>query len=1088
MRSEPAYNPNMHLETTAEKFIGKEINVVDKQDFNHLDLIIEAKNNRLKAEFFYIYDFEKFNNCSLLRSDFDIFNTVDTIEGSTTGLTHTSTRYVVHYLTKALKKRFEMIIQQNKDHSSSKASKLFDVFKPSLGQFDNNDIVRANEFIKKMFPYEGCSYTGDKLESIIREGDWMTLVLSLRIIWSLLPGAIIPWESFESFNQYEKSTGFTDMNSFYSKLPLYLPSHNHSCVLFEFLEIFIKIFENNFFIDLDTAIDLIFTAGQICFNRDIFQSRTSNRDDDLHELQKFYYKRGYSFHQIFISYLRSLSTESAVRFKQLFDLFKINQYPPAHYQPLSQKALSLTVPHDPELNETNYFKLISMATNATSRIYSSNHSFTKFENKFLDKFEVNPYKIIDHFFSKSSKNYLHKFDPNLNFEDFKIENQQFADLRKNLKEGTTSFENTEFISTFMKDFQKNGFGKSNSETFMADTINFNFSSSLETLDDLPVRVSKLDISEWFINSWKYETFLGYLQNTVVLKLTKTIGDCDWLIISSNEKISTKNRYLTPPSSAIEETDNSKYTEMQATDIAGTMAANKRAKRSPSKKKQLEKNKNRISCPSAPQNIGVFDRQVLPTSEFRGSNDFNAIYNKTSPPRYKRKSSCAMDKELPPPKFELPNESAVFTPPQQVVETFSEPPALVREELNNTSLPPNVTGIVYHSTESVESISTIKSSTATGQGPSGMTTPPKKSSSDGAKSLQTPPSSKEGSPFAQSAIVVKYDNSPAGSESPKVAHHYAQLKSSPPRMNLKKDLYSSDEVITPDIPSVITFPEFSPQRISRSTPPKLSLPSKSDSTSTEVNQQQQQQQPARGSVSRPSFRPSFSHNSTPLSPVVEQQSVQSPTSSVYANTPTLQSRSSFSARVSKSPLTSPIVSAFPKFFKKPSSSFSKGSNHHHRVMSDDSLRFINDSSELPPLQSKPSSPQSAEYTPQMPRTPDGISPSLNGSNRSSAISALTHGRKSSNESGNASVSSTNDMNDVESAFETLSLVNGHGKSSSIGSQKSHKSQDSQKSYKGGKSDDYGIDSLEKANINLQGLLDEIKLSIEENIHQAHVRSR
>lgn len=513
---------------------------------SQMKLLMENKQSRLKAEGLYIYDFELFNKWLLKEQDlFDIF--------ACNGINHTSCRYVIHYLTRELKSRLGEIDKNNV--SRHELSALYDVFKPSLGQFNQDDIEFANRFIKSMFPYGGCSYTGPKLQKMLTESKWITIILSLRIVWSLLPEAIVPWDTFEKFAQWEKNEGFNNFQSFYQQLPIFMPSHNHCCVLFEFLEIFITIFDNDYLLDLKSALDVVYTAGQICFSRDTYCEGTSDhhKDDDLQELQNFYYKRGYSFHYIFVSYLRALSKESTFSQFAMLDIFDVvKTYPPADYKPVTQRALTLTVPSDEELKTTNYFKLISVAANSSARIYSSNHTFTKYENKFLDKFEVNPYKVIDNFFSKSSKNYLLKFDRNLNFDNFKV-NSTITKMRKSLKDDTL-FANKEFISTFIKDFNRYGFESerengNSPETFLQDTINMNFSSSFDQLNSNPVRLSKLEISEWFINAWKYETFLGYLQNTAVIKLTRTIGDCDWLILTSHDKVSANNRYLTPPNSA-----------------------------------------------------------------------------------------------------------------------------------------------------------------------------------------------------------------------------------------------------------------------------------------------------------------------------------------------------------------------------------------------------------------------------------------------------------------------------------------------------------------------------------------------------------
>lgn len=677
----------LKLETTAEISLGKEINLVNKKDFNHLDLVIEAKNNRLKSEFFYIYDYEKFNNCSLLKENFNIFKVSN-------GINHNSSRIVIHYITKELKRRSEQFKKTDSKHS------LTEIFKPSLNQFNDSDIVIANDFIRSMFPFEGCSYTGNKLGDLIKPVKFLTLVLALRIIWSLLPGAIIPWKSFKDFYKNDESiNNFKKYQSFYDDLPKFLPSYNHSCVLFEFLEIFLSIFKNDFFLDLNNSIDLIFTAGQICFNRDEYKSNNESCDD-LPELHKFYYKRGSSFYIIFIAYLRSLSKEvnssSPVEFKTLFEFFKIDQYPPLEHKPLSQKALTLTIPSNVDginSSDVNYFKLISNASNSTSRIYSSNHSFTRFENKFLDKFEINPYKIIDNFFSKSSKNYLLKFDNTLNFNDFKI-NDDISNMRSNLKKNPTLFENNkEFVSTFINEFNRYGFESnhelknSNSDTFLNDTINFNFSSNFETIDKLPVRVSKLEITEWFINSWKYETFLGSLTNTIVVKLTKTIGDCDWLIISSNDKISSNNRYLTPDE-MFDLQKEKEFNNVLSTPKKKIISPKKR--KSPNSKDLL---KRRISVPSKPNNISNFEKEFNAQVEGFEMLNSNKLSSNTGK-NLMNKLNDASNKPLPTPT--IPNQR-IQTPQNQIIEGFSDfdtpgkpkndflPPPLVKNSVNDNSL-------------------------------------------------------------------------------------------------------------------------------------------------------------------------------------------------------------------------------------------------------------------------------------------------------------------------------------------------------------------------------------------------------------------
>lgn len=635
-----------------------------------LHLVSEANRLRVRAESLYIYDYAAFNACAMLKPGFDIFEE---------GLTHTSVRYVVHHLTKELKSRLGEVVRSTA--TKQQLAVFHDIFKPSLGQFDEGDIQETNEFIRAMFPYRGCSINGDELEKRVGRANWITVILSLRIIWSLLPQAIVPWESYHRFSAQEQKDGYKNYQSFYQQLPLFLPSHNHSCVLFEFLEILIAVFQDDYFLDVNSALDLVFTAGQVCFGRKNYVEEAG--DDDLHTLQTFYYQRGYAFHHIFVSYLRSLSKEPTFTKTSLLPTFSIDVYPPKPYNPVSQKALTLTVPMDDTLKTTNYTKLISLAANATSRIYSSNHAFTRYENTFLDKFESNPHKIIENFFSKSSRNYLLKFDSELDFDNFKV-SKEITSMRKNIRDGTLS-DHHEFVSTFINDFNRYGFESrstmgNNPDAFLADTINLNFDSNLQSSDSAPVRLSKLDISEWFINAWKYETFLGYLQNTAVIKLTKTIGDCDWLIIASHEKVSETNRYLTPPSSASTAVDEFKKEELTSTEQEPKSAGRRRSSLLPPLATTFQqatnrKSVNRVSIPSQPLGIAQYEKQnVRPVEQLprpsRGG--FK------SQPQSPNEGPLWDVKDMPP----LPAQRTFLTPEGQVLASPVAPPPLNKSAVDS----------------------------------------------------------------------------------------------------------------------------------------------------------------------------------------------------------------------------------------------------------------------------------------------------------------------------------------------------------------------------------------------------------------------
>ncbi|CDO95612.1 unnamed protein product [Kluyveromyces dobzhanskii CBS 2104] len=530
----------------------------------HESLIKQNRVNRKKSEQYYIYDFHKYRGPTdesvPADPNYNIFEMKDGINAS-------SARYVIHSLTKAFKEQLlTRFSHENNNLETDVLKASMEIFKPNLSHFSSSEINHCKKIIKLFFPWEGCSLNGTALETVIAEhyGDisnpkhWTRLILSLRIVWSMLSHGIVPWKCYEEFRKQEARNNHPVM-SFYNLLPQCLPNHDYTCSTFEFLEVLVAIISKiDLVVDKNAQMDLIFTAGQVCFVEDqnLKKHMEDNSNDypDLISLGRLYSTRGTALLHLFVAYLRSLVEEGKVKDFYLIDNFHIDTYPPHPYKPITQTALTLTVPSFSE-NSNDFNTLLKHAAKAQSRIYSSNHSFSKQENAFLDIFEEDPYKIFDTIFSKSSKRYLYKFDKN--FDPKSLRRSTESGFQQGL---STIGENDQYaaatwiehckgqdFSEFLNVLDDSGLGEG---TLAFDNSNFNFSMkkqpSTENLS--PVRVSKMPLSEWFISSWKYETFLHKVQNTLLIKLTKRVGDCDWLVLSTDERVG-KSSYLTPPTSS-----------------------------------------------------------------------------------------------------------------------------------------------------------------------------------------------------------------------------------------------------------------------------------------------------------------------------------------------------------------------------------------------------------------------------------------------------------------------------------------------------------------------------------------------------------
>ncbi|SCU93014.1 LAFA_0F14224g1_1 [Lachancea sp. 'fantastica'] len=469
------------------------------------------------------------------------------------GINPTSAREVLSALIKQFKKT---LIQQNagdieKDNSSIRAA--MEIFKPNLSHYVPHEIKETEAIIESLFPRPGCSLTGDALDSAIKTklaSSKSKLILSLRIIWSRLTRGIVPWESYLKFCTVESKQNFSKM-CFKNFMPQILPDADYKRCAFEFIDLLFAIISKvDLVVDKVAQVDLIFTAAQVCFVRtpellNYIRIKSTDTDDCI-VLAKLYRARGEALYRLFVSYLNSLAEEGEIKDFYLIDNFRINEYPPKPYKPLTQRALTLTIPQlwDPETN--NFNELIRVSAKAQTRIYSPHHAFSKLENSFLDNYEDNPYKVVNNLFSRSSKRYLDKFDPSFDVEFFK------GLSKRNGGNSTLGPADQLPVATWINSCKERGFNdflsvlddNNHGEGTLALGLTFPKSTHEESESLPPLKVSKAEISESFISSWKYETFLGMVHNTLVIKLTKRVGDCEWLIIAMDER--TEKRGYTSP--------------------------------------------------------------------------------------------------------------------------------------------------------------------------------------------------------------------------------------------------------------------------------------------------------------------------------------------------------------------------------------------------------------------------------------------------------------------------------------------------------------------------------------------------------------
>lgn len=487
---------------------------------------------------YYVYDESAYDGKD---TDFNIFAKPD-------GITPKSSRLVIQCLTSAFKETIPRV-------GDSKT--LQQVMKPNLHHFSKEEVQEVKRLICGLFPHDGCSLKDQALRKFINEsfGDnVIRLAVALRIIWSSFSNGIIPWESYYKFTKWESQTGYPP-ESFHFRFSKFLPDRDYTFCTFAFLEFLLCILlqKNKLMLDKGIQMDLIFTAGATAFVRE--PSYCSPANEEIPPVIRSYYQRGNALHRLFVGYIRSLNHERKLGDFYLLDIFQIEQYPPRSYKARSAKALTLTIPKgNPDGND--FTSLISQAASAKKRFYSSSSSFSRIENAFLDQFEEQTLRVIMNFFSESSNRYITTFD-----DGFDADFLQGAS-KPNKSHTRKISDDDNMVSTWLQMAkEQNGFdellevlennhvpegGTLALGVPAATTMGPMFRKDRNEDPNSSVRIGKTNITEWMINSWKYEMFMGRVQNTLLIKLTKKVDECNWLVLSCEENVNMNPLAVLPP--------------------------------------------------------------------------------------------------------------------------------------------------------------------------------------------------------------------------------------------------------------------------------------------------------------------------------------------------------------------------------------------------------------------------------------------------------------------------------------------------------------------------------------------------------------
>lgn len=385
-------------------------------------------------------------------------------------VTHLACGHVLPGLIQVLRER----IKNGKSELSAT-----EVFAPTLEQLRTEKLLHTKTFITQLFPHQGCSLRkGPKLMEILHAADTETIVISIRVLILLLPGGLLTGANFEEFVAKEEKLSKLlnkTVNGFYQILPTCLPTDIHPYLLQQFLELVVTAWSGLTLGTLDLLMDVAYSALALCFHT---PPDDGLFDKDLYFYKQFYAVRNAAFQRILIGYMTA---------QHGMLLPPGLSYPPQKYQtPFVEHGLVVLVPKH-RISKGNLCDLVDSIAKSQALVYLLQDALYFDEGVFLRRFCRDPYRTLSCDVSQTSLDYLEVFDND-------------KELLERVK-------------------QKKAFeGK-------PDSMN-----SSEMVENL-IRVSKLVMSRWFVNTWKYETLMGNLCLTFVFELKKPIGQVNWLIIT-----------------------------------------------------------------------------------------------------------------------------------------------------------------------------------------------------------------------------------------------------------------------------------------------------------------------------------------------------------------------------------------------------------------------------------------------------------------------------------------------------------------------------------------------------------------------------
>lgn len=510
---------------------------------------LNQERNKMECRF-YVYDRSAFEKSIILQKKFNIFGKKEN------GIGFVSCKHVLHELVTRLMNKLKEV-----DSSKNTLNNVNIIFSPNLNQIEVKKLHKTKEFIQSLFPHDGCSLKGKKLQKLINFVDIDYIIISIRVLIGLLPnGGLINNDFYQKFSEYEFKNNFNE-NSFYKVTPLISENDCQAILLQEFLELVIllcwrkleKTEKENIEKRKDSVMDLLNTAAGISL-----PLNENNKVSNLVDYKKICISRNFKFQRIFFSYLRNLKylqslnktskkTKSHHYYQNVHESIllvmkdDIMNYPPIEYQTnFIEYGLVISIDErqmfDPNNNtkniyrrrkrcdqdinvndNKNFFKFLEHVE-SSQKIWYSNQDFFYFDEQvFLKKFLNDTCDLLSQQASDLSLEYLAKFD---------FDNQLYNELntRKELRKHNYKLNSNSYP-------RQNGYG--------------NFESKDESVFNV-VKVSKMIMTNWFYNNWKLDTSMGNLKSTFIFELKQKIGQIQWLILAVEEFDSLNSKNCVDP--------------------------------------------------------------------------------------------------------------------------------------------------------------------------------------------------------------------------------------------------------------------------------------------------------------------------------------------------------------------------------------------------------------------------------------------------------------------------------------------------------------------------------------------------------------